>query len=244
MSGPSRRINSLRHGIPDWQMKEFDPDSVRDLTPDAIGPDGRLRILPTEYWDNTTVPERAVFGNRHGLYGLPTVELIDHLKELIGDRTAIEIGAGSGVLGDALGITATDSYQLTLPKYRRIYADVGQAIAPYGPNVEHYDAIRAAVKYKPQVIIGSWITHKYDPARAWAKGNELGVDEYLLLQGCDYYIHIGNELVHSGKEIWDAPHRIYYPPFVYSRAFNGSRDFIAVFQGTANLPHPRKPLDA
>lgn len=207
----------------------FDTANTRDLTPEAIGPDGRLRILPSEFWENTTVDERAVFGNRHAVYGFPTIELVEWLTGYIGGRKAIEIGAGSGVLAEALGIPATDSHQQDMPVYREFYAKLGQKTVTYGPNVEKLDALQAVRKYRPQVVIGSWITHIYDEMRDWAGGNELGVDEGRLLELTPCYIHIGNEDVHKGKEIWSRPHRIDYPPFLYSRAFNGSRDFLAIW---------------
>lgn len=174
-----------------------------------------------------------MFGNRHGLYGFPTVELVEHLAELIGDRPALEIGAGSGVLAEALGIRATDSHQMELPKYQAIYGAAGQTIAPYGANVERMNALQAVRRYRPQVVIGCWITHLYDGRRHEAGGNELGVDEARLLELVGgMYVHIGNEKVHEHKPIWPLPHTITYPDYVYSRSFNGTREFIASWPGT------------
>lgn len=207
----------------------FDTANTRDLTPEAIGPDGRLRVLPAEYWKNTTVAERAVFGNRHGLYGFPTTELVEWLGEFIGDRKAIEIGAGSGVLADALGIPGTDSYQQDMPKYREFYRRMGQPTCKYGPNVEKLNALQAIRRHSPDIVLGSWVTHLYDDRRAWAGGNELGVDEGRVLQLAERYIHIGNEEVHKGKAIWQQPNQVYYPDFLYSRAFNGTPDFLAIW---------------
>lgn len=46
----------------------LDPTKIRDLAPEALGPDGRLRVLPAAFWAGTTPAERALFGHRHGLY--------------------------------------------------------------------------------------------------------------------------------------------------------------------------------
>lgn len=209
----------------------LDPDKIRDISAGALRADGRPRILPAAFWTTTKREERALFGHRHGLYSFPTVELVDRLRELIAGRTAIEIGAGHGVLAEALDIPATDSRQQDKPQYRAIYEQMGQATVPYGPNVVELHASRAVRHYKPQVVIGCWVTHKYDPARHAAGGNEVGVDEPDILRNCETYVVVGNEQVHAGKAIWSRRHEIEYPDFVFSRAHNGTRDFIAAWKG-------------
>ncbi|HCT78710.1 MAG TPA: hypothetical protein DGT23_19550 [Micromonosporaceae bacterium] len=209
----------------------IDPSKVRDIAPDVLDTDGRLRVMPAAYWATTTPEERQLFGHQHGLYSFPTTELVDHLRALIGDRTAIEISAGHGVLAEALGIPATDSRQQDKEPYRSIYLASGQPTVPYGPNVIDCHASRAVRQYKPQVVIGCWITHKYDPANHAARGNEAGVDEPDILRNCETYVVIGNQRVHELKPLWTRPHTIEYPPFVYSRAQNGTPDFIAIWRG-------------
>ncbi len=206
------------------------PDGVRDLAPDVIGDDGRMRILPAEFWAGTTMNERALFGHSHGIYSFPTVELVEHLRTVIGTRTAIEIGAGHGVLADALGIPSTDSRQQEHRHFRTILRTNGTPPVRYGPNVEHLDAAAAVRKYKPNVVIGCWVTHRFDPARPQRGGNEVGVDEADVIAHCDTYVFVGNTFVHRQKPIWGLTHRKIYPPFVYSRASNGSREFIATWR--------------
>lgn len=207
----------------------LDPDKIRDLAPDVLGADGRLKVLPASFWAETTPDERAMFGVRHGLYGFPTLELVEYLGNLINGRSAIEIGAGSGVLCEALGIKGTDSYQQREPKYRAFYELHSQPIVEYGPNVEKIDARTAVKAFKPQVVIGSWVTHKYDPRRAFAGGNEAGVDEVPIIRRVETYVLIGNQKVHSNTPIWNLPHSIVYPDWVYSRAWNGTPDFVATW---------------
>lgn len=207
----------------------LDPARTRDIGPEVLDENGRLRILSASYWATTCAEERALLGYRHGLYGLPTVELVEHLKELIGDRTAIEIGAGSGVLAEALGIRATDNRMQEIPKYREALTAAGQPCVRYGPNVIKSDAVRAVQVYKPEVVIGCWITHRYERSRHWAGGNEIGVREEEIIRLAEY-IFIGNERVHRSKKIWDLPHEIEYPSFVFSRSMNGTRDFIATWR--------------
>jgi hypothetical protein len=209
----------------------LDPATIRDLSPDVLNESGRMRVLPAAWWAATTVQERGLFGHRNAIYGFPTIELVDHLRDLIGGRPAIEIGAGHGVLAEALGIPATDSRQQEQPRYREIYAATGQPPIRYGHDVVELDARRAVRRYRPDVVVASWVTHRYDRRRHWAGGNEAGVDEGAIIDGCCLYVFVGNEQVHAGKPIWSRPHRIEYPPYVYSRAMNGSRDFIAVWEG-------------
>jgi hypothetical protein len=209
----------------------LDPSVIRDLAPEALGPDGRLRVLPAAFWADTTPAERALFGHRHGLYGFPTTELVEHLRELIADRPAIEIGAGHGVLAEALGIPATDNRMQEQARYRAVYAATRQPPVPYGPNVIECHASRAVRRFKPAVVVGCWVTHKYDPRRPEAGGNEVGIDESDVLANCVLYVVVGNEKVHEHKAIWKRKHTITYPGFVYSRAMNGSRDFIATWRG-------------
>jgi len=215
----------------DRSSREIDLENLRDLTPLAMDDDGRLRILPAAFWASTTTEERAAFGHRNGLYSFPTIELVERLREIIDGRSAIEVGAGHGALAEALDITATDNFQQQMPKYRLIYAATRQPTVPYGPNVIGMHASRAVRHYKPQVVIGAWITHKYDPEHHERGGNEIGVDERDVLLNCEEYVLVGNEKTHLLNPIWARKHTIEYPDYVYSRAHNGSRDFIARFPG-------------
>jgi hypothetical protein len=82
------------------------------------------------------------------------------------------------------------------------------------------------------VVIGCWVTQKWDPRRPGeldAKPD--GVDEEDIIRHCETYLMIGNDQVPQNKRIWARPHHIEYPPYVYSRALNGSREFIATWRG-------------
>lgn len=140
------------------------------------------------------------------------------------------------MLAAALGIPATDNWMQQDDPYRGIYERIGQAIAPYGPNVVRAHASQAVRLFRPRVVIGCWVTHKYNPARHYAGGNEIGVDEEDILRNCETYIVVGNEQVHEHKAIWSRRHEIEYPPYLYSRALNQGREFIATWPG---LRRPR-----
>jgi hypothetical protein len=185
--------------------------------------------MPAAFYHQTSMLERAVFGTRHGLYGLPTEELVTWLKTVTGDRTAIEIGAGHGALAAAIGIPATDNRQQEEPAVVAYYAAIRQPAIQYGLDVEKLTAAEAVTKYRPQVVIASWVTHKYREDRHDAGGNMFGVVEEDIIDACETYIFIGNRKVHALKSIWTRPHRVIEPDWLFSRASNGSPDFIATW---------------
>ena len=208
-----------------------DVANIRNIQRVFQAEDGKWLLPSSEQLASTTVQERALAGNRMGIYGMPTVELIEHLKSIIAGRSCIEIGAGSGILSEYLGIHATDNRQMERPEIRLHYQLTGQPLTVYGDKVEGIDAHDAIRRYRPQVVVASWVTHKYREDRAWAGGNATGVDEDWVLDHCEEYIFIGNDYVHMHKSIWDREHEKYSTPFLFSRTSRGTGDFIARFKG-------------
>lgn len=202
---------------------------TRDLSADIVRPDGKPKVLPASYYAGTTPAERAMACLLNGFYGLPTEELVATLRSMIDGRRAIEIGSGHGGLAEALGIPATDNRMQEDPRIAASYRAMGQPTIRYGSAVERIDANEAVAKYRPEVVVASWVTHRYDPRRHAAGGNAFGVDERSVVDACRAYIFVGNRQVHAGKEIWSIPHRVAEPSFVYSRAFNGTPDFVAAW---------------
>lgn len=214
----------------------LDTNKIRDIAPEVLNKSGRLRVLPASYWKSTTLEERALFGHRHGYYSFPTVELVEKLTEIIAGRVAIEIGAGSGVLAHALGIAGTDSHQHDEPNVKMWYLLHGQPTIRYGPDVLKLDAAAAVRRFKPDVVIGCWITHKWDDARPHLEGNAWGIDQLDVLAHCDQYVKIGSENTHKMDPLWEVPHQIEYPDYLFSRAHTRGRDWLATWQGTKTQP--------
>lgn len=208
----------------------LNPTRVRDISDLVLDAQGHLRILTARELAATTPQERLLCDVRHGLYGFPTLELVDFLRTRIAGRSAIEIGAGHGVLAQALGIPATDNRQQEDAAIRAHYRALGQPTVPYGDHVEKLDAAAALTTYRPQVVIACWVTHRFEAHRPEAGGSATGVDEAAIIAACEEYIVIGNERVHAGKPIWSLPHEKLTPPWLYSRAVNGSADFVAVWR--------------
>ena len=215
--------------------KIIDPRATRDLSTDVIDQaTGCLKVMPASYYQATTIDDRAVLGARHAFYGLPTTELIEWIKSVIGDRSAIEIGSGNGVLAQALGIPGTDSHMQERPDIVAVYTATGQRLIKYGATVENLDYAEAIKKHKPQVVVASWVTHRYRADRHDSGGNMYGVVEEDVIDSCETYIFIGNSTVHKGKSIWTRPHTLLKPDWLFSRAHNGSPEFLAVWNRPTN----------
>lgn len=203
---------------------------VRDLSAEVIDPEGMPRVMPASFYSETTREERGVLCVRYGLYLLPTVELVDWLRAFIGQRSAIEIGAGNGRLAMGLGIPATDRMLQDDPEVKAFYNGLAQPTVHYGHNVERLDSKAAIRKFRPQVVVGAWVTHRYSRRRHAAGGNQYGPDTDWILQRCEQYVLIGNDNVHRQHPLWSRRHEIQYPSWLFSRAMKeGSRDFIAVW---------------
>lgn len=91
------------------------------------------------------------------------------------------------------------------------------------------DASAAIAKYRPQVVIACWVAHRFQAHRPEAGGSATEVDKTAVIAACDEYIFIGTECVHAAKPIWTLPHEKLTPPWLYSRAINGSPDFVAIW---------------
>lgn len=212
------------------QAWHIDPARTRDLAPRLLDAAGAPRVVPAAALANTTPEERLRFGVEHGIYAFPTEELVAFLRDFIGGRSAIEIGAGHGRLAAALGIPATDNRQREEPAMRAYYAALGQPTVRYGAHVEKLDAAEAVAKYWPQVVIAAWVTHRFDAAQPQAGGSETGVDEAAIVRACEAFVFIGNTQVHAHKPILSLPHRRIEPPWLRSRAINGTADFIGIWE--------------
>lgn len=195
----------------------------------ALDASGRLTVQPFSFYQQFNQSEICAFAIKQGLYSLPTRELVEQLKTWIGDKTALEIGAGNGVLAEALGIRATDNKMQLWPEIAQHYRALRQAPVVYGPSVEELDGNAAVLKYKPDVVVACWVTHLYREDRHHAGGNMFGVNEEDVLENCKAYIHIGNSQTHQGKSIRNRPHRRYQMPWLVSRSMQPELNEISIW---------------
>lgn len=195
--------------------------------------DDRIKLLPAEVYQTMDHEVLQAWCATQARYGIPTLELITWLKERIGDRKAIEIGAGNGDLGYHLGITQTDSCIQQSDAMQLAYGMGCQVTTNPKPDVLRLDAEQAVQKLKPDVVIASWVTRKFmrdkdvnGEAQAFAHGPE----EQKVLRGCAEYIHIGNLAVHGQKTLLSLPHETYYFPWLVSRGFDQTQNVIYVWK--------------
>ena len=194
-------LSALGHG----KVDILPPADVGYL--DRLLLDGSLvRVLPAASLSAVPLEHMRLWCHQQAAYGLPTTELVDWLRARIAGRRAIEIGAGNDSLGRALGIPCTDSRMQERPEIAAHYRLMGQAVIAYPADVEKLDALEAVAEYKPEVVIGSWITHRYRADEHERGGNAYGVDEDALLDAGMTYIHIGATTSHDKKRILSRPH--------------------------------------
>lgn len=199
--------------------------------PDLMGPDHYLKLLPSAAYDAFDRDGLRLWCNRQARYGLPTVELIEWLRTYIDGRDGIEIGSGSGDLCHHLGIRGTDSKLQNDPKAAIFYMLQNQPTIRYPASVERLEALEAITKYKPRIVVASWVTHWIDPDKGVPPGGGcmFGVHEDQLLATGAIYVFIGNLRVHQHKPILQLPHREIKLPFLRSRASDPSLDRVFIW---------------
>jgi len=206
---------------------------ITSMSKDLLLENGKLKLLPHNFYSGYSSEEIQLFCRELGRYGLPTIELVDFVKSVINGRTAIEIGSGCGDLGYHLGIPMTDSKMQDTEEIKNIYKQMMQPIVPYPADIEKLEGIEAIEKYKPQVVVASWVTQWVNPY-VWPnrKGSVYGVMESKILELAETYIFIGNMGSHSDKEIFANEHTFIHNVAsipILSRAIDQSKNFMAIW---------------
>lgn len=186
-----------------------------------------LIIKPHSYFKDYSRLVLRLFMHKNGIYCLPTQELIDFLKEEIGENSAIEIGAGIGAIGKALKIPTTDNRMQEWEEIKLTYKLTGQPPIEYPEFIEKLEALEAVDKYKPQVVVGAYITNKWLEDKQI--GNYWGVDEPVLLQKIKKYIHIGDLNTHAYKPLMNIRHATYYQRNAPWLIIRGKNPFIGIW---------------
>jgi hypothetical protein len=200
------------------QIAQAPPDEVLRQLDELLQPEGTLIPVPSVRLRRFDYTHLRVWCHLRAVYGIPTIELVEYLRDLM-PTDALEIGAGNGAFGRALGIPRTDSYLQSWPEIRALYAAQQQPVIDYPGDVECLDYVDAIEKYKPQAVFGSWVTHKYDPGNHAAGGNVYGVSWEALLARCPLCVMYGNKAVHQGNPAMKHPKlRRLQAPWMWSRA--------------------------
>ena len=191
--------------------------------------DGLITPISFSVLNEFSQEQISLFCHKYAIYQLPILELIDFLKDKIGNSNAIEIGSGNGSIGRALGIKMTDNKMQEWDAIKAEYAAIKQPVITYGKDIELLDGISAIKKYNPEIVIATWVTHKWH--EGMKSGNFWGVEEKELFEnGVKKYIHIGNELTHKEKPILKK-YKVekHYPNWLISRSIQRAQNVIYEF---------------
>lgn len=193
---------------------------------------GLLKVVDSAILREVDPEHLVVWGNKRGVYTYPTTELIAWIKEKIGDRKAIEICSGNGVMGRALGIVRTDSHMQTTPEMIAYYTAFGQKPIEPPKDVYKFEANDAVDYFKPQVVVACYATQKYLPGdeKPPKVGSSFyGVDELAMLPKIETYINIGNDTSHGDKRIRKFKHELYRFDWLFTRSANQKENHICVW---------------
>jgi hypothetical protein len=211
---------------------------VNHLDRALLDGDGRMRALfPAETFLGFEPDHLKLWCHLRARYGLPTLELVQWLRDKIGGRDALEIGAGNGDLGYLAGIRETDSYVQQTPELRAYFRITGQPSTCPARTVVKLDALAAIKKYRPRVVVASWFTRKFEIGKdveGRAQASIYGVREEEILANAETYIHIGHEAQHGGKTLLALPHKAIRFPGLLSRSAQQDGNVIYVWENTAS----------
>lgn len=195
-------------------------------------PQGELIPVPCNDLRKFTNGELMHFMWKHGIYTLPTTELINFLRMLLPPvQHCLEIGAGTGAIGKALGIRTTDSKLQERADMVEKYRQMGQPVIIYPSHVEKIDANEAILRYKPRAVIGSYITHRWDGK----SGNPDGPDLLdIVITRRVKLILIGNDNVHFDSPLMNVEHASFQAhPSLITRS-EPSKNWIKIWNPFAN----------
>lgn len=176
---------------------------------------GRVRCLPAASFRAIGTERFFVWCARRALYALPTLELVEWLRGFGAGHRILEIGAGNGELGRHVGdVVQTDSFQQQ--RTPAFYLAQGHApTSPHAIDVVKLEAREAVRRYRPDVVIASWVT---ELGNTPGLNSSEGVDEEAILDtGCTYVL-IGNVGVHGRKRIMARPHSTLDVSWIVSRS--------------------------
>jgi hypothetical protein len=198
--------------------------------------DGDRLPKPVPYSSLVSVPITHIqqWANTKGVYTIPTVELIEWLRERTTGKKCIEICAGHGSIARHLGIVATDSYMQTTPEMVAYYRSIRQHPIQPPADVYKFEANEAVDQLRPELVLASFATQKYkegDEVPPRVGSSIYGVDEEAMLGKIQTYVFVGNDETHADKRILKIPHETFRFPWLLTRSKNQEQNHIKVWHG-------------
>lgn len=174
------------------------------LDPDTLLP----KSLPAKEYQKWPVNSLKYWCHYQHLYTIPTVELIDFLKQELSPfarEEVLEIGAGRSNIGECLGIRQTDRYLREEEAARLYYLAMNQYPPQPPQGVEKLEALKAVYKYRPRVVIAAWVSQWLDPKK-WKKknpppGSIFGVKKDRLIKCVERYIQVSHDGIHGHEQV-------------------------------------------
>lgn len=199
---------------------------------------GMYKVVPAAVLKELPVNHLQQWGSENAIFQYITTELIEWLRKQIGDRKAVEICAGNGLISRTLGIIGIDSRIQQSKKFNQAVEDTYGNIRPEWvrtsppKDIKKYEAMEAVRVFRPEVVVGAFVTPKGTPADA-ARGvncNAWGPNEGEILDRVKKYIHFGNLNTHTKKFIYARPHQELYPPWLVTRCNDQSLNRIWIWE--------------
>jgi hypothetical protein len=208
-------------------IKELPPMNVDHLD-ELFFVDGLIQPVPAVRFDLIDPMQLKVWWHTRATYCYPTLELVAWLKERIAGRSAIEIGAGKTCVCRALGIPLTDARLHERPDVKVWFQMMNQPLVVPPDDVEKLTDVEAIEKYKPEVVVGCWVTQLYRPPDM-VDSNMYGVDEVGIVEKADYIL-IGNRRTHGRKHVFHLPFEEINVPWLRTRGFDAHLNRIWYFR--------------
>jgi hypothetical protein len=191
---------------------------------------GIIKLQPANFYKTLDYTDLRVWCLCRAIYLIPTLELIDWLKDNFNINKTIEIGAGNNYLYHHLNIKGTDNYSEQIPKVKLTHEILNQPSTDPPSEVEKIDAIAAIEKYQPETVITAWMTLKCEDPEDVDAGHFYAPDENEILNTGVNYIHIGNQEIHGNREITSKPHETFYFDWLVSRGKYPEKNCIYVWR--------------
>lgn len=193
--------------------------------------EGIIKLQSADFYKTLDNTDLSVWCICRAIYQLPTIELVEWLKNNFNLNKAIEIGAGNNYLYHHLDIKGIDNYSEQIPAVKLTRELLNQPSTNPPPEVEKLDAIVAIDKYQPETVIASWMTLKCEDPENVDAGHKYAPDENEILNSRVTYIHLGNDDIHGDREIMKKPHETYYFDWLVSRSKYSENNCIYVWHG-------------
>lgn len=204
--------------------QETDTQPIKE----SVYKDGEFQILGSSFWNKFSKDQILKFMNEESLYVLPTEELLDFLDKEIGENSAIEVGAGRGIIGRELNIRTTDSHQQSDAFMKALYKAYNTTPIKYPHYIEKIDAVSAARKYRPHTILGCFVTHKWRGDTQ--SGNDFGIDMTKMFSFAKKFILVGNKKIHNDNPLMRLPHKEIELEGLITRGFNSELNRIFIWE--------------